>query len=64
MNKLLIIASIFFATVSADGVDPVCKMKVKATETRTSTFEKVKYTFCSESCKKNFDANPKKYVKK
>lgn len=51
-------------TLKKDGVDPFCKMKVKAGNTRTSTFEKVTYGFCSESCKKTFSANPKKYIKK
>ena len=86
MNKLLIAASLFFATATVadasrlpklaqtkplatdtlkkDGIDPICKMKVKAGNTRTSTVDKLTYGFCSESCKKTFNANPKKYIKK
>ncbi len=86
MNKVLIAASLFFATAAVanannlpklaqtkplgtdtlkkDGIDPICKMKVKAGSTRTSKFDKVTYGFCSESCKKTFNTNPKKYVKK
>lgn len=51
-------------TLKKDGIDPVCKMKVKAGHTKTAVFNKITYGFCSESCKKSFAANPKKYVKK
>lgn len=86
MTKLLIVASLCFATAAVenatnlptleqtkplstdtlkkDGIDPICKMKVKAGNTRTSTVDKVTYGFCSESCKKTFNANPKKYTKR
>lgn len=50
-------------TLKKDGIDPICKMKVKAGNTKTIVFEKVTYGFCSESCKKSFAANPKKYIK-
>lgn len=51
-------------TLKKDGIDPICKMKVKAGNTKTVVFEKVTYGFCSESCKKTFAADPKKYIKK
>ncbi len=51
-------------TLKKDSIDPVCKMKVKLGTTRTNTFEKVTYGFCSESCKKKFMLAPKKYIKK
>jgi YHS domain-containing protein len=51
-------------TLKKDGIDPICKMKVKAGNTKTVVFEKLTYGFCSESCKKEFVANPKKYIKK
>jgi YHS domain-containing protein len=51
-------------TTKKDRIDPVCKMKVKADSKVTSTFEKVTYSFCAETCKKRFDTDPKKYIKK
>jgi YHS domain-containing protein len=51
-------------SLKKDGLDPVCKMKVKTGNTKTVVFNKVTYGFCSESCKKTFAADPKKYLKK
>jgi YHS domain-containing protein len=51
-------------TLKKDGTDPVCKMKVKAGNTRTAVYEKTMYGFCSESCRKKFAIEPKKYIKK
>lgn len=45
-------------------VDPVCKMKVKVQTAKTAVWNKVIYSFCSESCKQKFVAEPAKYVKK
>ena len=45
-------------------VDPVCKMKVKAQTAKTAVYNKVTYSFCSESCKQKFVAEPTKYIKK
>ena len=50
-------------TLKKDGIDPVCKMKVKTGNTKTVVFEKITYGFCSEGCKKAFAANQKKYIK-
>lgn len=50
-------------TLKKAGIDPICKMKVKAGTKKTVVFEKVTYGFCSESCKKTFAADPKKYIK-
>lgn len=51
-------------TLKKDGIDPICKMKVKAGNTKTVVFKKITYGFCSDGCKKTFVANPKKYIKK
>ncbi|WP_316843703.1 YHS domain-containing protein [Pedobacter psychrodurus] len=45
-------------------VDPVCKMKIKAETAKTTVYNKVTYSFCSESCKQKFVAEPAKYIKK
>lgn len=59
-NKEIILTD----TLKKDGIDPVCKMKVKAGNTKTVVFEKITYGFCSETCKKTFSQTPSKYVKK
>jgi YHS domain-containing protein len=51
-------------TIKKHSIDPVCKMKVKAGSKVTTAFEKVTYSFCSETCKKRFSTDPKKYIKK
>ena len=44
--------------------DPVCEMKVDKDRCKfTSTYKGKEYRFCSEDCKKAFDAAPRKYVK-
>lgn len=53
-------------TIKEELTDPVCKMKIN---TKSSTnvnyvYEKVTYTFCSATCKKNFISKPLKYLKK
>jgi len=53
-------------TVTAE-VDPICGMdvdpaKAKAAN-RTSVYQGKTYFFCSDECKKTFDADPSKYVK-
>ncbi|MBT2562060.1 YHS domain-containing protein [Pedobacter sp. ISL-68] len=45
-------------------VDPVCKMKVKAQTAKNTVYNRVTYSFCSESCKQKFVAEPAKYLKK
>ena len=60
----------FTSSISVDalkeltsGKDPVCGMKVKASDAAgSSTFEKKMYYFCAEACKKAFDADPEKYL--
>ncbi len=42
--------------------DPVCKMKIDKTK-YFSEHEGTKYYFCSESCKSQFNTNPKDYIK-
>jgi YHS domain-containing protein len=41
-------------TLKKDGIDPVCKMKVKAGNTKTHVQDKIIYGFCSDACKKMF----------
>lgn len=52
--------------VKTSVVDPVCKMKInpKSKTTLNYVHEKVKYAFCSETCKKSFLKKPEKYIKK
>ncbi|RZK67966.1 MAG: YHS domain-containing protein [Pedobacter sp.] len=50
-------------TLKKDSTDPVCGMKVKAGSTKTILYQKTVYGFCSESCKKRFNQEPKKYIK-
>ena len=51
----------------ADSVkDPVCGMTVdlKSPNIEKSSYRGVAYYFCSESCRKSFEANPEKYIQK
>jgi Cu+-exporting ATPase len=54
-------------TAKTDPVrDPTCGMTVDPAKAkaagRTSTYEGTTYYFCADSCKKQFDADPAKYV--
>lgn len=51
-------------TLKKNGIDPVCKMKVKAGSIKTHMHNKVVYGFCSDGCKKSFIKQPEKYLKK
>jgi YHS domain-containing protein len=52
-------------TLKKSIVDPVCGMKVDPTRTHLLvTHEGCTYYFCAESCRKAFEANPKKYLKR
>ena len=43
--------------------DPVCGMNIDPAKAKgKSEYEGKTYHFCSEGCKKKFDADPKKYV--
>ncbi len=42
--------------------DVVCGMDVDENSKFKSNYNKQNYYFCSESCKKEFDSKPKKYV--
>ncbi len=47
------------------AVDPVCKMTVDEKTARIkSEYKGETYYFCAPGCKKAFDANPEKYIKK
>jgi YHS domain-containing protein len=56
--------SVVADSVQKKVVDPVCKMKIKPAGAKTTTYNKITYLFCSESCKQKFIAEPVKYVKK
>ena len=46
-------------------VDPVCRMKVAETsKVLPFTFNEDTYFFCTETCRKEFIADPKKYLEK
>ncbi|MCA0365726.1 MAG: YHS domain-containing protein [Bacteroidetes bacterium] len=57
-------AKVETAALKEDGIDPVCKMKVKKGSTITHTHEGVQYGFCNPMCKDNFVKSPEKYLKK
>ena len=43
--------------------DPVCEMQVDERKAASSaTYEGTTYYFCSESCKHEFDQDPRRYV--
>ena len=45
------------------GLDPVCGMEVNpASAEAQSEYEGVKFYFCSQECKKAFDADPLRYM--
>lgn len=45
------------------GLDPVCGMEVTpVTAAAQSDYEGVTFYFCSEKCKKAFDADPLRYL--
>jgi Cu+-exporting ATPase len=45
------------------GLDPVCKMEVNpASAEAQSEYEGQTFYFCSEACKRKFDADPKRYL--
>jgi YHS domain-containing protein len=44
--------------------DPICGMNVTETSKYKTVYEGKTYYFCSNSCKIEFDKNPKKYTKK
>ena len=49
----------------ATVTDPVCGMQVESTQAPAqSQYEGQSYYFCSEECKRQFDADPKQYVDK
>jgi len=47
------------------ALDPVCKMEVdEKTAKHESDYKGEKYYFCAPGCKKAFNENPEKYLKK
>lgn len=47
------------------AIDLVCKMKVdEKTAKFKSVYQEKTYFFCAPGCKKAFDNNPEKYLKK
>jgi Cu(I)/Ag(I) efflux system membrane fusion protein len=54
-------------TAAAPGrtIDPICGMEVDPAKTaHRSEFQGTTYYFCSQDCRKQFDANPARYAKK
>jgi len=51
----------FTALGLANRIDPVCKNTV-VTPDITSQYNGTTYSFCSQKCKTEFDANPPKYL--
>jgi YHS domain-containing protein len=47
-----------------EDVDSVCGMVVSASSAITATFEGKTYHFCSDSCRKRFEASPATYTAK
>ena len=45
-------------------IDPVCEMEKDNTWTDFTVYKQDTIWFCSEGCKKAFEARPEKYVKK
>ncbi len=47
------------------AIDPICKMEVdEKTAKFKSEYKEKTYYFCAPGCKKDFDSNPEKYIKK
>lgn len=46
-----------------DGIDPVCKMKIKKGEKRTVLYNGKQYGFCADYCKEKFEEKPTKFIK-
>ncbi len=47
----------------ATAIDPVCKMEVEeATAAATSQYKGQMYYFCAPGCKREFDADPEKFL--
>ncbi len=47
----------------AKSVDPVCGMELDPGQIDAqSSYEGKRYDFCSEECRRLFEANPKEYV--
>jgi Cu+-exporting ATPase len=45
------------------SIDPVCGMKVASEAAKWSTeYDGASYSFCAQSCKKKFEANPERYI--
>jgi len=47
------------------AIDPICKMEVdEKTAKIKSEYKEKTYYFCAPGCKREFDDNPEKYIKK
>lgn len=44
-------------------IDPICEMERDSTWTDYSVYKQDTIWFCSEGCKKAFEARPEKYIK-
>ncbi len=50
--------------IDLSKMDPVCEMEMDSTWTAITIYQKDTIHFCSDQCKKAFDARPEKYAKK
>ena len=54
----------FFVEMKLMAKDPVCGMEVdEKSAAAIAEYKGKKYYFCAEGCRKEFEKNPKKYVK-
>ncbi len=52
-----------YKEVPSMAIDPVCKMEIdESSAAATSEYNGQTYYFCAPGCKKNFDADPEKYL--
>jgi YHS domain-containing protein len=49
---------------ASKDVDPVCGMSVDRSSANTATFQGKIYYFCSDSCRRKFEASPAAYTAK
>ena len=49
---------------ASKDVDPVCGMTVDRSSASTATFQGKTYYFCSDSCRRKFEASPAAYTAK
>ena len=54
-----------FKNLDGKTVDPVCGMTVDPDSTKLlSVYKGTRYYFCAEGCRKSFEADPEKFLKR